>query len=256
MNRCPRWMLTAVMGLSVFVLGGCKFMSLGEYRELAAHKTLTKSQKVKLVSLVKDKDKLTTELTEVRARLKELQKSADISGLTAREVLSSMKMMGEVMKKLRNDNADLADKLGQSGGPLADLGPDVVVGSGVDGIFVRMSSDLTFASGRHALKESAKKVLAKVASALKDRPGKIRISGYTDSVPLKSSKVRYESNLELSAKRALSVLYYLAKAGIPAGRMHVAGFGEHALIMENGKENKAKSRRAEIWLLTPRKVAE
>ena len=78
----------------------------------------------------------------------------------------------------------------------------------------------------------------------------LRICGFTDSDPIKySSRRGWKDNYQLSGARAHTVLMGLKKAGIEEGRMHYVAFGPHRLIMENGKENKAKSRRVEIYFI-------
>ncbi|MBT3767299.1 MAG: OmpA family protein, partial [Rhodospirillales bacterium] len=52
----------------------------------------------------------------------------------------------------------------------------------------------------------------------------LRVDGHTDSVPIQT--VRFPSNWELSAARAISVVQYLIKAGLPANRLAATGFGE------------------------------
>ena len=111
-----------------------------------------------------------------------------------------------------------------------------------------MKGDVLFASGEAKLKPSGEKVLKQVADMVRDKPNKLAICGFTDSDPIKRSK--WTSNFDLSGARALAVLDFLEKEGIKPDRMHFCGYGQYALIPDAaGKENKAKSRRAEIILL-------
>ena len=52
----------------------------------------------------------------------------------------------------------------------------------------------------------------------------LRIDGHTDSRPI--SNVRFPSNWELSAARAISVAQYLVSRGVSPNRLVAAGFGE------------------------------
>ena len=53
-------------------------------------------------------------------------------------------------------------------------------------------------------------------------------------------------NQSLSAARAAALRDYLASMGVPASIFQVRGFGESNLVIENGVENKEKSRRATL----------
>lgn len=111
---------------------------------------------------------------------------------------------------------------------------------------VHLPSDLFFDSGQATLRESAKKSLDKVASALKkDYAGKkVRIEGHTDSDPIVHSK--WKSNQELSEKRAQAVREYLVSKGVSSGRISTMGYGDKKPV----SENKSQNRRVEVVVLT------
>ncbi len=82
-------------------------------------------------------------------------------------------------------------------------------------------------------------------------PGEIdwilRIDGHTDNDPI--STPRYPSNWELSTARAISVVEYLIKAGLPANRLVAAGFGEfHPIDKRNDEISQRRNRRIELKL--------
>jgi chemotaxis protein MotB len=82
-------------------------------------------------------------------------------------------------------------------------------------------------------------------------PGEIdwilRIDGHTDNDPISTS--RYPSNWELSTARAISVVEYLIKAGLPANRLVAAGFGEfHPIDKRNDEISQRRNRRIELKL--------
>ena len=80
----------------------------------------------------------------------------------------------------------------------------------------------------------------------------ISIEGHTDNQPIKYSP--WKSNWELSVHRALSVLHYLERKGVPPQRMSVAGFGEYRPVASNATaEGRALNRRVEI-VIVPIKV--
>jgi len=73
----------------------------------------------------------------------------------------------------------------------------------------------------------------------------IDIVGHTDADPIKKSK--WKDNWELSTQRALSVVRYLIKRGIPEDRIRASGCGAARPIASNATvSGKAKNRRVEI----------
>ena len=80
----------------------------------------------------------------------------------------------------------------------------------------------------------------------------IRVEGYTDNQPIQKLKDKFESNWELSAARATSVLRYLVNQGhIDPSRIYLAGFGEyHPVASNNTATGRAKNRRVGIVVLT------
>jgi chemotaxis protein MotB len=116
-------------------------------------------------------------------------------------------------------------------------------------------AELLFASGSADLGEEGKMHLAKLAATLRDISKQIqkdidwilRIDGHTDRVPIFSGK--YVSNWELSTTRALSVVKFLARQGIPENRMAAAGFSKfHPLDPADTPAAYRKNRRIEIKL--------
>ncbi len=83
------------------------------------------------------------------------------------------------------------------------------------------------------------KILDTVIEILKSNPDmKVRIEGHTDDTGTR------EHNLELSQKRADSVMEYLLDEGIPEGNLTAVGYGPDKPIADNAtKEGKSKNRR-------------
>ena len=111
-------------------------------------------------------------------------------------------------------------------------------------VLLSIQSDILFSSGKTSLKTSAKKTLNEVASVLAGRYANrlIRISGHSDSDPIKKS--RWKTNERLSAERALVVEEFLSKKGVPNKSMYVAAFGASRPL-----STKKASRRVEIVVL-------
>ncbi|MCA1787724.1 MAG: OmpA family protein, partial [Desulfobacteraceae bacterium] len=116
-------------------------------------------------------------------------------------------------------------------------------------------AELLFASGSATLGDAGKKHLAALAETLimvaKKIPDDInwilRIDGHSDKVPINNEF--FSSNWELSAARALSVVQFLSRQGIPEKRMAAAGFSKyHPIDPADTKEAYQKNRRIEIKL--------
>ena len=116
-------------------------------------------------------------------------------------------------------------------------------------------SEVLFDSGEANIGIEGQRQLAKLSVAIQDLINEIpqeinwilRIDGHTDRVPIRNS--RYESNWELSAARAISVVDFLIKTGIPPNRLAATGRGEF-MPLETGDNEIAykKNRRIEIKL--------
>ena len=94
-------------------------------------------------------------------------------------------------------------------------------------------SEVLFTSGSADLGEDGQEQLAKLGDTLKTISAEIpddidwvmRVDGHTDKVPIRNLK--FASNWELSAARAISVVKFLIERGVPPNRLVAAGFGEY-----------------------------
>lgn len=125
--------------------------------------------------------------------------------------------------------------------------PEISIKESQRGYIITIQDSILFNSGEYELNEKSKQALDKIISAIRMLPYKISIEGHTDNVPVKSSVIR--SNWDLSALRALSILYYFKDSGISPDRLSATGFGEYRPIADNDtEEGRAKNRRVEIVL--------
>lgn len=118
-------------------------------------------------------------------------------------------------------------------------------------VVVRFSEDATFTSGSEAIKDDMFPILEKIENVLASCKGEIVVSGYTDDLPVTSS--RFRSNWDLSAARAVSVVHQLIfNNKIDANRVIAAGRAEtNPLAPNDSAENRAKNRRVEISIYEP-----
>jgi len=92
--------------------------------------------------------------------------------------------------------------------------------------------------------------LTAIAEISKFLPGdkKIVIEGHTDTTPI---KIKFPSNLELSAARAINTANYLTNAlHIDGQKIFISGYSDTQPIMaNNSKSNRAKNRRVTVMLI-------
>lgn len=121
-----------------------------------------------------------------------------------------------------------------------------------DKVVVRFSEATTFTSGSERLKDDMFPILEKIEEVLSECEGEIIVSGYTDDLPVNSS--RFRSNWDLSAARAVSVVHQLIfNNKIDANRVSAAGRAEtNPLAPNDSAANRAKNRRVEISVFDPK----
>jgi flagellar motor protein MotB len=151
------------------------------------------------------------------------------------------------IRKLEEEAA-LLKKLAEMGEPgQAPEGTEVIPGG------LRLLGDFFFRSGSDDVSKEGIATLAKIASAIKTQGAYVRIVGHTDNDPIHRSMKDNPTgmNLQLGARRAVSVAHELKKAGVDEDRLHVVSMGDTAPIAPNDtKENKKKNRRVDIFFST------
>lgn len=120
---------------------------------------------------------------------------------------------------------------------------------GEDRMRIVFLEPVLFDPGSATLKEASLPHLALLIPVLSAMPNPIQIEGHTDDRPL-GRTVRFESNWELSASRAFSILKAFERLGIPPGRLSAIGYGEYRPLASNDTaEGRAANRRIEVNLV-------
>ena len=113
---------------------------------------------------------------------------------------------------------------------------------------VVFKGDGMFAGGLDKLSPASLAILDKVAPALQQVGGTVRVIGHTDNQPIATPE--FPSNLALSEKRAQSVLKVLQAKGLDASRLQAVGKGDtQPLDTANTDAARAANRRVEIEVL-------
>lgn len=176
----------------------------------------------------------------------------------------------ETLQELQRQNAELQARLeekdAEAAAEMASLqdskqmlesalqGTGAAVKTSGSELAISLPSVKLFGPGQYELKKGAKKALSKIARVLNSNfpSARIRVEGHTDNSPIKKLKDKFESNWELSAARAASVLHFFIDEGhIDPKRIYLAGFGEYRPVSSNKTASgRERNRRVEIVVLT------
>jgi len=117
------------------------------------------------------------------------------------------------------------------------------------GLVVSLRQATFFPSGEDTIDPATYSSLQKVATAICQLPNPVRLEGHTDAIPIHT--VRFRSNWDLSAARAIAVLDLLTtRFNVPVERLAVAGYAETIPIAANDTdEGRARNRRVDIVIL-------
>lgn len=122
------------------------------------------------------------------------------------------------------------------------------------GVNIDFSSSIFFKSGSEVLLNSARNILAKVATILQEFDFEnymIAVEGHTDNVPIRNTKIA--SNWELSALRASNTIRFLISEGVDSNHLKAIGYADIRPKVPNNDlngmpilPNQAKNRRVAI----------
>lgn len=219
--------------------------------ELEAEKALSDDQKSQIATL-------NAQLAALRRQLASLQEALDAAEAKDREQQTQIEnlssrlnaALARKVQELQEVRSRFFEALRTALGDRSDI---KVVGDR----FV-FESDILFGSCSATLGEAGKVELNKLASALLDIRGDIptevnwvlRVDGHADSAPLgPSCRAVFDSNLDLSAQRAISVVNHLKERGVPGRRLLATGSGsENPLVSGFTSSSLAQNRRIEFKL--------
>ncbi|GEO82994.1 peptidoglycan -binding protein [Pararhodospirillum oryzae] len=198
---------------------------------------------------------LNAQMEELRKQLASLQEALEASEARSQEQEVQIADLGQRL------NAALAEKVQELqryrseffGRLRALLGnrDDVRI---VGDRFV-FQSEVLFPSGSNVLQPAGQDTLTRLAQTLMqiartippDIDWILRVDGHTDRRPINTSQ--FQSNWDLSAARAISVVNFLISQGVPPQRLAAAGFGEYQPIDPGTDEAAlARNRRIELKL--------
>lgn len=111
---------------------------------------------------------------------------------------------------------------------------------------VRLSSAAMFASGGVEVEPDQRGLIAQIAAAIDQLPGRVIVVGHTDDVPVRS--LRFADNYALSGARADAVAQLLRTHLRTPGRVEALGAGDSQPVAQPMQlpANRARNRRVEI----------
>jgi type VI secretion system protein ImpK len=120
-----------------------------------------------------------------------------------------------------------------------------------DRSIVTLRGDGLFAPGSETIVPEHRRVVARIGEALAQAPGRVIVTGHSDSTPIRTA--RFPSNWHLSEARAETVRALLAASNVTPARMRAQGRADAEPIAPNDNAaNRALNRRVEIALVTGR----
>ena len=219
--------------------------------ELEAEKALSDQQKSEIATLNAQLAALRKQLASLQealdaAEAKDIEQQAQIENLSTR--LNAA--LAQKVQELQEVRSRFFEALRKALGDRDDI---KVVGDRF--IF---ESDILFGPCSATLGAAGQVELNKLASALIEIRGDIptevnwvlRVDGHADAAPLgPSCRARFDSNLDLSAQRAISVVQYLSGRGVRQRRLLATGSGSAAPIVAGSTATAyAQNRRIEFKL--------
>ncbi len=118
------------------------------------------------------------------------------------------------------------------------------------GVVIDINEVLLFHNGKAELTLAALPLIDEIAAILKGLQYQIQVNGFTDNVPIHNPT--FDSNWDLSATRAISVVKRFVVGGVDPTLIVGAGFGEyHPVTSNDTREGRAANRRVSIVVVSP-----
>ncbi|MFN2359528.1 MAG: flagellar motor protein MotD [Marinobacter sp.] len=111
-----------------------------------------------------------------------------------------------------------------------------------------LRNSLLFGSGDAEPHYDAFEVVEKIAGVLGNRDNAVRVEGFTDDRPIRTSA--FPSNWELSAARAAAIVRMLSMEGVEAERLAAVGYGQFQPVARNDTEEGRRRNRRVVLLVS------
>jgi len=113
---------------------------------------------------------------------------------------------------------------------------------------LEVNTETVFDSASASLSPEAKAFFLQLGQRLASLPVRLRVEGFTDSMPIHNQ--RFPSNWELSVGRAASLVHVLVDGGVAPDRIAAVGYGATRPVAGNASpEERRKNRRVVLVML-------
>ncbi|MFL1466189.1 flagellar motor protein MotD [Marinobacter sp. HN1S83] len=113
---------------------------------------------------------------------------------------------------------------------------------------LNLPDSLLFSSGAAEPHYDGFAVVEKIAGVLRNRDNAVKVEGFTDNRPIRTSA--FPSNWELSAARAAAVVRMLTMEGVEPERLAAVGYGAHQPVARNDTEEGRRRNRRVVLLIS------
>ena len=221
---------------------------LGKARELLRAQVQEMSQliaeKTSVADLIRNK------LNQTNLSLAETIKKHTLAIARSKVLEKRAREEAERAKRLESDLKEMDSKLQEQ---------SITLRRTEDLLRVTFVNNLLFDLGSARIREKGSEALSKIAEFLGKQKDKIiQVEGHTDNRPIRGNLLRrYPSNWELSSARAIAIVKFLESKNISPERMSATGYSFYRPVAKNDtEEGRAKNRRTEILLSSPRVTVE
>ncbi|MGC8119380.1 flagellar motor protein MotD [Marinobacter sp. VGCF2001] len=115
-------------------------------------------------------------------------------------------------------------------------------------IELNLPNSMLFSSGDAEPHYDSFEVIEKIAGVLKGRDNAVKVEGFTDNQPIRTS--RFPSNWELSTARAAAVARMLMMEGVEPERLAAVGYGQYQPVARNDTEEGRRRNRRVVLLIS------
>jgi chemotaxis protein MotB len=171
----------------------------------------------------------------------EIQPTTSIQSIAARR-------RAEALRREKERLTTLARDLSSTLAPLVKEGK-VRVTQNSRGVTVEINASVLFDPGEAKLTEESQEALRALAVTLKNDSHAVQVEGHTDTTPIHNAL--FQSNWELSATRASSVVRLFIDSGVDPARLSAVGHAANIAVASNDTpEGKARNRRVAVLILS------
>ena len=113
---------------------------------------------------------------------------------------------------------------------------------------LNLPDSLLFSSGAAEPHYDGFELVEKIAGVLRNRDNAVKVEGFTDDRPIRTSA--FPSNWELSSSRAAAVVRMLSMEGVEPERLAAVGYGQYQPVARNDTEEGRRRNRRVVLLIS------